>query len=106
MSILNWYKDIYISEAALEKKEKIIWKVDHGVGTVGIYLITISTNEKNLLDIINANLLLQKSLRKTCPMIVGIANGYEEAVRLVVKIIDDMYRETGCFKIREYLNNE
>ncbi|MEI3526032.1 MAG: hypothetical protein V8Q27_07895 [Eubacteriales bacterium] len=33
---------------------------------------------------------------------VGIASGYEEALELVQRMIDDIYRKTGGFAVREY----
>ena len=101
---LKWYKDLYIGEDALKDKEQIIWNVDHGTGMFNTYHVTLATNEKNLLEIISTNVLLQKYIRKSCPIIIGIGKGYDEAVGIVVKIIDEMYHETGSFKIKEYLN--
>lgn len=104
--MLTWYQDLYVDPQIKKKKKKIIWNINHGAGTIGIYIITLATNEKNLMDILPANILLQKTLRQSCPMIIGLAGSYEAAVEMVRVIIENMYNETQGFNIKEYLKNK
>ena len=41
-------------------------------------------------------------LRRTCPMIVGIACCRESALLLLERMINEIYEKTGTLKIREY----
>lgn len=101
--MLNWYKNLYIGDNAKKKSQKLIRKINQGAGVIDIYLVTLAANPANSLEIINANLLLQKPLRSMCPMIVGLASGYEEAVGLVELIAGEVYEDTKAMSIREWL---
>jgi hypothetical protein len=103
---MKWYRKLYIGETARKKRYQIVWKVKHRAGMLGVYLITLSSNEENLLDIFDSSILLQPYYKKEDIFIVGIACGYDEAIEIVTRIIDELYRETGDFKIRQYLTNE
>lgn len=103
--MLKWYKNLYVGNNAKKKKKKIIDKINNGSGQLGIYVITLAASQKNNLDIFSSNHLLQKSFRECCPLIVGIAKGYEEAMDLVQEITQDVIESTGSVDIRGYLEN-
>jgi hypothetical protein len=69
------------------------------------YLITLPSNDENLLDVFQANILLQPYYKKADRdiFVVGIANGKDEAYEVVRDIIDDVYSHTGAFDIKKYL---
>ena len=78
--MLNWYKGLYVGNNAKKKKKKLIRKISQGAGVVDVYLITLAANHRDQLDIFPANELMQKARRKNCPVIVGLACGYWEAL--------------------------
>lgn len=102
---MRWYHKLYIGKTARNKRYKIVWKVKHRAGMLGVYLITLASNKENLLEILDSSLLLQPHYKKEDVFIVGIACGYEEAVEVVTKIIAELYNETGNFDIRQFLTN-
>ena len=101
--MLKWYKKLYVGDGLTGKEKKYIRKVKVGVGVIDIYLITLAKNPEDQLDIFSANMLLQKPLRRTCPLIVGIAYGYEEACELVVRMAMEVYDKTGQMHIRKFI---
>lgn len=101
--MLKWYKKLYIGDNAKKKADVYMRRINQGKISFDIYLITLASNEKNLLDIISANQLLQKTVRRRCPMIVGLANGYGEAVELVQQIAEETYHRQNDADIRRYL---
>ena len=103
---MTWYEDLYVGESILHKKNKVIWNIRHDVVQLNIYVITLASNDQNLLDIIPARELLQKGYPKKDLFIAGLAQGYEEAVEVAVSIVDLVYRRTGGFGIRTYLTEE
>lgn len=103
--MLNWYKNLYVGDTAKKKEKKIRRKINNGSGMIGVYVITLAANPANHLEIISSNYLLQKTLRKNCPMIVGIAEGYEEALELVREIVQEVWGQTGSAQIRAFLEN-
>ena len=56
----------------------------------------------NLFDIFHAAHLKEPAFYRQDPFIVGIASGYEEAMEMVRCMVEDIYRETGAFRVREY----
>ncbi len=97
---------LYLSEKTAAKKDKIIRKARRGAGMVGIYFITLASNEENLFDIFHAAYLKQPAFARQNLYVVGIASGYEEALELVRRMVEDIYRATGGFRVREYFRTE
>ena len=103
--MLNWYKNLYVGDTAKKKEKKIRRKINNGSGMIGVYVITLAANPADHLEIISSNYLLQKPLRARCPMIVGIAEGYEEALELVEESAGEVWEKTGGVQIRAFLEN-
>ena len=102
--MLKWQENFLAGES-VKDPEKIKKKLDAGKFVYDIYLLTLSDNPDNLMDIIPAAMLLQKSFYGICPKIIGMAKGKEEALEMVRSLIDEMYRETGTFATAEYIEN-
>lgn len=100
---MKWYSYLYIGEGAEPKAKKIIRKLKTNTGQLDIYLITLASNGKDMLDIISSAYLKQPAVRRNLPMIVGIAKGYEEAVLLVKDMLIETYEKTGNYSVPEYL---
>lgn len=100
---MTWYEDLYVGESIVHKTKKVKWKICHNAGQIGIYVITLASNENNLLDIIPAQELLQKGYPKQNLHVIGLAKGYDEAVEVAVSIVDEVYRSTGSFAVAGYL---
>ncbi|HIS25640.1 MAG TPA: hypothetical protein IAA57_01855 [Candidatus Pullilachnospira intestinigallinarum] len=102
---MNWYKKLYLGDNVKKKEKKIIRRVERGKPVGNIYLITLALNPDNLLDIFRANLLLRKPLAGMCPMIVGIAEGYQEAVELVRRLVEETWNSRQDTDVRGYLQS-
>ncbi|TGY96905.1 hypothetical protein E5329_07875 [Petralouisia muris] len=99
---MDWYQEFYAGESIAGKKEKIRWKVLRNAGVINIYIIALSSNPENLLDIIPSWELMQKYYPKSELLVVGVDRGYENAIELAGTIIMDVYQETGTFQVRNY----
>lgn len=102
---MKWYRKLYLGEKARKNKYSIIWKINHRAGMVKAYVITLPSNESNVLDIYNSAELMQKHYRKQQLFVVGIASGYAEALEVVRQIIEDVYRESGGVNVKDYIMN-
>ena len=102
--MLKW-QDNFLAGKSVKNPGKIKKKLNSGKLVPGIYLLTLSENPSNLMDIIPAAMLFQKSFYGICPEIIGMAKGKEEALEMVRSLIDEMYTETGTFAIAEYIEN-
>lgn len=97
-----WLKDFYAGAGIAEKKQKIKWKILHNAGQLEVYVIALSSNPRNLLDIIPSWELMQSSYPKQDMLIVGVDRGYDNAIELAAKIVIDVFQKTGNLCIRDY----
>lgn len=97
-----WYKEFYAGESIERKKEKIKWKILHNAGQLDIYVIALSSNPANLLDIISSKELMQKAYPKRDMLVVGVDKGYDNAIELAGKIIMEVFQKTGTLNVRDY----
>lgn len=104
--MLNWYKGLYVGNNAKKKKKKLIRRINQGIGVIDVYLITLASNSRDQLDIFSANELLQKPRRRNCPVIIGLACGYWEALELVEELVRRTYMETGTGEVRKWLQRQ
>lgn len=103
---MKWYPMLYVGPEAEKKKNKIIWKLKCNAGMLNIYLVTFASNGQDLFDILPTTLLKQKAFRRNLPPIVGIAVGYEEAVDLVIGIVEETLQATGGADVKQYLKDK
>lgn len=102
---MKWLEPLYISESMQKKEKRIKWKLKHNAGVLIGYVITISSNPENLLDIYPTKYLKQNGFWKDSMEIVGIAKTYDEALELVTQIVDEVYKSTNGTAVKEYLYN-
>lgn len=101
--MLEWYEHLYVGENVKKKFEHFQKKLEKGKPVPGLYLITLPSGECDQLEIINSFYLLQNTVYRRCPMIMGIAKGYEEACNLVISMTEECFTHTGTGNIKEYL---
>lgn len=102
--MLKWREDYYVGEG-IKDAGKTKKRIDAGKVALGVYLVTLSENPGNLLEIIPSYMLIQKSYYAKCPEIIGMAKGKDEATDLAVDIVKNIYGETGAFQVKEYFKN-
>lgn len=99
---MRWAINLYTTE----KTKRALPRIKHKLRTrrpqPGIYLITIASNEKNLLDLFQAVFYIQPMLQKLNPDIVGVAENEDAAKDMIVKITEDVYKAQGNFDVRTY----
>lgn len=100
--MIIWAENIYISDNLKGKQKKTMARINTGKATVNVFCIAFSTNNENLFDIYDANELLFPYYKKRHIVILGLTRGKEDAILIVKEMIDEIYRETGGFKVRDY----
>ena len=97
---------LYVGETISAKQYKIVEKVHKGKAVANLYLIALSTNPDNMLDIIPEKNVRQRHYPKDCLKIVGIADGEKEALDLVQLMIQESLIETGSADVRPFLKTK
>ncbi len=68
-----------------------------------VYLITISSNPVDQLDIIETKWLVQRYYYKNPLFVVGIASDYQESLVLLERIVLECLGSRGDCSLKEYL---
>ena len=101
---MRYIRDLYIANTLRGfDAADLLARIDRGDACENAYLITLSTNPDNQLDIIHTLFLRQKALRKYTETVVGIAPDRYEANVLVEEILHDTMEKTGGMDMRGYL---
>ena len=104
--MITWSSRTYVGEKIGKKQNRIRRRIEQGKPTFGVFLITEPSNQENLFDILDAAGLLFSYYRRRPLTVYGLAKGKEEALELVTRMLEEIYRETGEFKVREYFLKE
>lgn len=100
--MIKWAKEMYFDQHVKTRKRRIIRAVKARRLMPGIYCIALSTNPENLLDVIRVDELKFPYYERQEIYVLGLALGRESAVTLVAQMIDEVYRNTGDVKVRDY----
>ena len=100
---MRFLKEMYVGEG-IKNKQKVLWKLKHGVGMVDVYVISLAEG-RNQLDCMNCSYFKQKAIREHVGLIVGVAKGYIEAQNLIIAMVEEALKETGKANVKEYLSN-
>lgn len=100
---MEFYCDLYVSECWHKKKAKIIKKLIKNRIQPQVYVIALAQGEQNQLEFFSSILLKQHVFEHAELFIVGIADGYDEALDLTKKITGEIYSKTGDTDLRKYI---
>lgn len=100
---MRWYDDLYIGYNLLEKRDKVVKNIKKGKSMFNKYVLTLPMNDYDVLDIYPSYVLMQKWYRYSDMVVVGIAEGKEEAMDMMQLIIMDCFQDTGGLKVKEYI---
>lgn len=103
---MEWYRDLYLSANARKKRDELIQKLESGKTCVNVYLITLPHGGANQLELVPAWNLKFWYPRKSCPPVIGLACGRDEAQELVLQIAQDVLKKSGSADIRAYFEQE
>lgn len=101
---LQYYPSLYVSKSISAKKlDKIKRYLVSRPLRANVYLITTARNGIDQLEIYSAKLLVQRYYQSNPPYVVGITHTYEEALKMIVQIVQECLDARGDCALREYL---
>lgn len=100
--MLKWHEDAYVGKSIAEEYENIKGDIENGNARPGIYIVSLSDNPVEQLDITPAFIYLMNIEYHKEPVIVGIAGGKAEAEAMVAQMAADIYSETNKVDFRSY----
>ena len=102
--MINWSEELYLGEEAGESQKKIITNIKDHKFQMGVYVIILAVNGRDIFDIIPSYMLGADSYKGRDITILGLAKGKEESKELAQQMIMDVYSKTGGFDIRGYFS--
>ncbi len=99
------YCDLYISEDFQTKKEKIIKKLRNNKVQPQVYVLALPTGKQNQLEFYSSLMLKQRAFQRAPIFVVGIANGYDDALYMTKDIVEEIYKKTKDTNIRGYIES-
>ena len=100
---MKYYYNLYVSKTIGSKVTEVIAKLEKEEVQLNKFLIVLAANPTNHLEFFDSLLLQQKIFPKEEFFVVGIAEGYRDAIKLVKNIVDDIYKVTKDTNIRKYI---
>lgn len=100
---MKWAKHLLFGESTKEKKSKYVFKIKHNMKVHDMYVIVLPFTSNNQLEIIEVKTIQQKNYPTDNLTVVGIAKGYDEAVDVVCRLTDRVFKATGTADMRKYL---
>lgn len=102
---LTYHRKLYLGEGIrVDELDKIKEKLENKPLFSGVFLIAISRNASDQLEIYRARQLVQGYYVKHPPCVVGIAGSHEEAVKIVLQIVRECMEARGDCALKEYLS--
>ena len=96
---------LYVSDKLLKKQQKIIDKLKKGEPSLGVYVITESTNGIDVFDIYNYNMLFQRYYEVYKNLTVyGIAKDKDDAYELIERMTNDCIKELDNVDFKEFFD--
>lgn len=101
---LAYHPGLYLGESIKEKNLEIIKKkLEKKPLFSSVFLVTLSRNASDQLELYDAKELARSYYKNNPPYIVGIAGNREEAIGLVEKIVRECLQARGDCALKEYL---
>lgn len=104
---MKWYKKLYLGDNAEKSKLRIMAMTVARRFQPEVYLITLSQNPDNILEMFQANVFIQPYFKKEESrkdlLIIGIAKGYDEGLEVMAKILGETYDVNGNFNVKAHL---
>lgn len=101
-----WYEDLFVGESIGPRKQKrIIRGIKKRRYIPRAYVLTLASNQENLIDIIPTSVLRQRHYPRKGLFVIGLAGDYEEAMLLAGKIVSGVYIVQGDFRLRAFFQS-
>lgn len=99
---MEMYPFLYIGQG-VKAPEELIHKLQKHARLPAAYVIVLSVNPSDQLEIVSTKELSGNYYRKRSPYVIGIAADYDEAVLLVQQIAEECFSKRGDCRLKEFL---
>ena len=101
---MKFCRKLYVGES-IRNPERVKWRLRHNAGQFSVYVIALAASPEDQLDIIHSGYLKQRCFDTEHMLVVGLASSRQEALEIVMRLAEEVVRETGDADIRGYILN-
>ncbi|MBQ9142992.1 MAG: hypothetical protein IJX63_14560 [Lachnospiraceae bacterium] len=107
MENIRFLNNIYLDEVLMQSDlKKLKQDLNDNPLSANVFVIAISTNEHDQLDVYHSKYLIQRFYKKNPPLVIGIAKKQGNAFALVEKIVQECVTRRGDVNLKAYLVGE
>ena len=103
---MDYYEHLFVGEKAKERRYGILQGLREGRLQPEVYVIMPPLNGNNVLEIVPSALIFEPPYQRRAILVMGIAVTYWEALVVAGQIVDELYRRTGGFCLREMIEGD
>ena len=103
---MDYYEHLFVGEKAKERRYGILQGLREGRLQPEVYVIMPPLNGNNVLEIVPSALIFEPPYQGREILVMGIAVTYWEALVVAGQIVDELYRRTGGFCLREMIEGD
>ena len=105
--MIKFCDELYMTDSLKPKLNSIKLKLISGIGLLNVFVISFSSNRKDVFDIHPAYVFKQRKMRTRDMVVLGIADSQNAAFELISEMINECFEKTGSYyNIRNYFENK
>jgi len=101
-----WKEALYVAGIPEKRQKRIIKSIEKKRPVKDVYLVTAPSDERNCLEYVKANQMLQPYFRRKEVVVYGLAGSEEAAQELAAAMLCDTYLATGEFRVVPHLEHK
>ena len=101
-----WKEALYVAGIPEKKQKRIMKSIEKKRPVKDVYLVTAPSDERNCLEYVGANQMLQPYFRKKEVVVYGLAGSEAAAQELAAAMLCDTYLATGEFRVIPHLERK
>lgn len=100
---MKFHSNLYIGEELRGREDEMIAALKSGRRPFFLYILAFSSTKDGQLDLFSSKMLSVPGYAEDDMMIVGLAAGKEDGLKLIRSITEETFAETGTCDIRSFL---
>lgn len=100
---MKYYYHLYLSDSLEKKRKKIMKKLDKNQVQINRFVVLLSDNPNENLEIYNSTVLTQSFFDTSNMFVVAITDSQAEAIQYIANMTQMVYEETDSADIKNYI---
>mgnify|MGYP007069841090 CR=1 FL=1 len=98
--MIYWYRKLYTDDKVQPHTKKIQKKILSGKGKKKYYVILLSRQKENLLEVLKTDVAFYRFHKEEELYVIGLASTWEKAVQIIQEILVEGYGKNPDFQLK------